>query len=277
LKHSFYKPVLSFYRKPPKTNLIQAIGSGHGRPWGRGTAPTKIRPWGSPAVKGKGRESTRKARATFWWSWASLRWPEGGCRREPETVAGGELRRRRSGVRGRRGRAGEVRWGPREVSVLPIWGGRGLRRESRGGQELVGARERRRYWGARAGPDAAFYRQMGKRRKARASSASALSRYGVATRRLRRSGRGAGGRRWQCHKRRGTWARSQQGKLGRWRSCGVIRGRARNWRWRGVARNRRRYYCRSRGAERRENAPEEEEPGEGVQGLICNFQKFIRA
>jgi hypothetical protein len=62
--------------------------------------------------------------------------------------------------------------------------------------------------GARAGPDAAFYRQMEKRRKARASSASALSCYGVATKRLRRSGRGAGGRHWQCRKQRGTRARS---------------------------------------------------------------------
>jgi hypothetical protein len=58
-------------------------------------------------VRGKGRESTREAQATLWWSWASLRWPEVGCRREPEMAAGGELRRRRSGVRGKEG----LSWG----------------------------------------------------------------------------------------------------------------------------------------------------------------------
>jgi hypothetical protein len=47
---------------------------------------------------------------------------------------------------GRRDRAGEVRWGPWEVRVLLIWGGRGRRRESRGEEELIGARKRRRYW-----------------------------------------------------------------------------------------------------------------------------------
>jgi hypothetical protein len=106
-----------------------------------------------------------------------LRWPEVGCRRDPETVAGVSCGGGTPASGGRRGRAGKVRWEPWEVRALPIWGERERRRQSRGGQKLVGAREGRRYWAREQDPQL-FIGKWEERRKVRASSASTLSCYG---------------------------------------------------------------------------------------------------
>jgi hypothetical protein len=90
-----------------------------------------------------------------------LRWPEGSCRREPETAARGELRRRRSGVQGKEGPS----WGG-AVGAVGGEGATNLRREraEEGVPWRVGARRRKEevaVLGARAGPRQPFIGKWG--------------------------------------------------------------------------------------------------------------------
>jgi hypothetical protein len=70
---------------------------------------------------------------------------------------------------GRRGRAGEVQWGPGKVDVLPNWGGRGRRRKSRGGPKLDGANGRAAAVGRASRTGQPFIGNWEERRKARTS------------------------------------------------------------------------------------------------------------
>jgi hypothetical protein len=56
-----------------------------------------------------------------------------GCPPEAEPAAGGEWRRSRSGVQGRKDRAGEDAVEDGELMALLVWGGRGRRCELHGG------------------------------------------------------------------------------------------------------------------------------------------------
>jgi hypothetical protein len=85
-----------------------------------------------------------------------------GGRREPETAAGVSCGGGAPASGERRGRAGEVRWGQWKVRVVPISGGRGLRRQSRGGPKLDGANGGAAAKGRASRTEAALYRQMGR-------------------------------------------------------------------------------------------------------------------
>jgi hypothetical protein len=87
---------------PWKEDAGSNPAQGHGRRWGS-SCPAKFRPVRSPAVRGKERGSTRRAKATCGWSRRGSRRSEEGYPRWAEPVAGGARRRGSSGVRGRGG------------------------------------------------------------------------------------------------------------------------------------------------------------------------------
>jgi hypothetical protein len=62
-----------------------------------------------------------------------------GGRREAEPAAGVSCGGGAPASGERRGWVGEVRWRPWKVKALSIWGGKGPRRQSRGGPKLNGA------------------------------------------------------------------------------------------------------------------------------------------
>jgi hypothetical protein len=129
---------------------------------GGGLGPAKFRPSSSPAVRGKGRKSMRALRATHQCSWAGLRRPEMGGRREAEPAAGGSCGGGAPASGKRRGRVGEVRWSTGELRVLSIWGGSERRVELHGDRAHGGINGGGGSVHARGGSVAAFYRQMGR-------------------------------------------------------------------------------------------------------------------
>jgi hypothetical protein len=109
-----YKLVPAFYIWPPGRKTQRAIES---KPWpaAGSTCPAKFRPGKSPAARGKGRESTRRAKATCGWSREGSGWPESGYPRWAGPAAGGARRRDDSGGRKREGPGREAAVGHGEA------------------------------------------------------------------------------------------------------------------------------------------------------------------
>jgi hypothetical protein len=72
--------------------------------------PAKFRPWGTPTVRGMERESTREARATYWWSWTGSGWLVAVGPLETVAAAGTNCDGGAPAFRGGRGWAREIQW-----------------------------------------------------------------------------------------------------------------------------------------------------------------------
>jgi hypothetical protein len=152
---------LDFYRKPLRKKTVQAIGSkDHGRPWELDSG--QIPAMGFTGGEGQGEGEHEGSSGYTLVVLGELEVAVGGLSTRARDGGRGELRRRRSGVRGKEGPSWEGAVGAvggegatnlgekRAEEAIPRWA---EARRRKGGAAVLGAR---------AGPEAALYRQMGR-------------------------------------------------------------------------------------------------------------------